>query len=455
VLPLTALDIKVHGIRLNALVQVLCELGRVERLDELGMNGPLLASAGAHSLFHCLFGRDALRMATDLLEDFPKVAHSTLFELARLQGVTNNPRGDEEPGRILHEYRHPDDPHAIRLSAAGWDFPYYGAVDTTPQWINLLGAYCARYGTAILDEPVTDRLWRSFTVRDTLLSALGWIVGRMDDPIAGGYVWVRRATPHGILNQVWEDSHDSYYHADGTLFDPARPFAPIAVQGYAYDALMTAARLLSDAPGELPFDPAWLLERAGRLRRQVLAEFWLDDLGTFAQALSVEADGRLRPARVVASSAGHLLDGTILAGDDATAQRTALVQRLARPDMLSGAGIRTKSTTAARFRAGAYHNGSSWPMDTGVIADGLRRWGFASAADALELRILSGCRLTGGFPEFLRGEPDGRIAVNTEIVDTIVDGVPNRLEQPPQANQGWTATRVWRILRRRGAIALR
>jgi glycogen debranching enzyme len=454
VLPLTSLDIDVHGIRLNALVQVLCELGRVERLSDLGSNGPLLASAGKHSLFHCLFGRDAIRMAADLLDDFPKVAHSTLFELARLQGVVHNPRGDEEPGRILHEYRHPDDPHAIRLAEFGWEFPYYGAVDSTPQWINLLAAYCARYGNAILDEAVTDRLWRSMTVRDALLSALAWIVSRLDDPMSGGYLWVRRATPQGIVNQVWEDSSDSYHHADGTLFDPTLPYAPVAVQGYTYDALLAAAGLLNASPGALPFEPAWLSERAARLRQQVLSDFWQPDLGTFAQALSIEADGTRGAARVVASSAGHLLEGSLLAGDDAARQRSALIRRLACADLLGGAGIRTKSTRAPRFRAGAYHNGSTWPVDTGVIADGLRRWGHAAAADDLEQRILDGCRVTGGFPEFLRGDPDGRIAVNTEIVDAIVDGVPNRLEQPPQANQGWTATRVWRILRRRGALAV-
>jgi len=141
----------------DSLSQTLCELGRVDRVAELGTNGPLLASAGAHSLFHCLFGRDALRMADDLLHDFPSVARATLLDLARLQGVRNNPRGEEEPGRILHEFRAPDDPHAIRLSASGWDFPYYGAVDTTPQWINLLGAYCRRQGVEILDEMLTDQ----------------------------------------------------------------------------------------------------------------------------------------------------------------------------------------------------------------------------------------------------------------------------------------------------------
>ena len=446
--------VEVDGIRLDALVRVLCELGRVERLADLGTNGPLLASAGRESLFHCLFGRDSIRMAMDLLDDFPAVARTTLLDLARLQGVANNARGEEEPGRVLHEFRAPDDPHCAALTASGWDFPYYGSVDATPQWINLLGAYCNAHGTALLDEPLTDRAWRSITLRDSLLSALGWIVGRMDDPACPGYVWVRRAGPHGIANQVWEDSWDSYYHADGSIFDFTRPYAPVAVQGYAYDALLAGAELLERAPGMLPFDPEWLRGRADRLRQQVLAEFWQNDLGTFAQALTVEPDGSRRPARVVASSAGHLLTSRLLDGPEAAHRRQRLIARLGEPDLLGGAGIRTKSTSAPRFCAGSYHNGSIWPMDCAVIADGLRRHGAERAAHDLEQRVLDACRMAGGFPEFFRGDPDGSIAVNRDIVDVVVDGVPNRLEQPPQANQGWTATCVWRMLRNRKALAV-
>lgn len=437
----------------NVLIRTLCDLGRVDRLADLGTRGPLLASAGADSLFHCLFGRDSLRMAEDLLKDFPRLARATLLTLAALQGVRDNVRGEEEPGRILHEFRGPDDPHFARMSAAGWDFPYYGAVDTTPQWVNLLGAYCARHGLDILDEQLTDRLWRSITVRDSLLAALAWIVGRIDDPIGGGYLWVRRAGPHGIQNQVWEDSSDSYYHADGSLFDVTQPYAPVAVQGYAYDALLIGADLLERSPGPLPFEGEWLRARARRLREQVLSHFWQADMGTFAQAMTFESNGQVRPARVVASSAGHLLASRLLDGRDASAHRTALIARLGQPDLLGGAGTRTKSTTAPRFRAGAYHNGSVWPMDTGVIADGMRRRGAHRAANDLDQRTLDGCHQVGGFPEFFRGEPEGSVRVNHEVVDTVVGGVANRLEQPPQAYQGWTATRVWRILRRRGQIA--
>jgi glycogen debranching enzyme len=185
----------------------------------------------------------------------------------------------------------------------------------------------------------------------------------------------------------------------------------------------------------------------------VLTHFWQPDLGTFALALTIEPDRRCRPARVVASSPAHLLASRLLDGDDVRTIRERLVARLLEDDLLAGAGIRTKSTGAARFRAGSYHNGSTWPMDTGVIADGLRRHEFFEQADDLESRIVRGCAAVGGYPEFFRGEPDGSLLVNVETLDVVIDGVPNRLEQPPQRNQGWTATRVWQILRRRGALA--
>jgi glycogen debranching enzyme len=416
-------------------------------------------------------------MAFDLLDDFPTVARATLLALARLQGVHRNPRAEEEPGRILHEDRPPDDALLPGLEQV-WSFPYYGSVDSTPQWINLLAAYTARAGDDILSVEIVDRLGRRVTVLDSLLAALGWMLGRLDDPAGGGYLWVRRMLPDGIANQVWEDSGDSYYHADGTLFDFTYPYAPVAVQGYAYDALLGAAEILArsresgvrcqvgpgaSASGPAPSAAGWLA-RATELRARFLHDFWQPDLGTFALALTFDVPGQTttngqtttdgqtttagrahgRPARVIASSPGHLLASRLLDDDDVAEVRDRLIRRLFEDDLLAGAGIRTRAIGSARFRPGSYHNGSVWPMDTGVIADGLRRHGQAALADDLEARIVRACTEVGAFPEFFRGEPDGRIAVNTATVDKIVDGVLNRLEQPPQPYQGWTATRVWR-----------
>lgn len=192
--------------------------------------------------------------------------------------------------------------------------------------------------------------------------------------------------------------------------------------------------------------------RAADVRARTLRDFWQPDLGTFALALTFDDLGQARPARVVASRPGHLLASRLLDGDDVAPIRARLIARLFGDDLLAGAGIRTRAVGSARFRAGSYHNGSTWPVDTGVIADGLRRHGEAATADELERRVLAGCAAVGGFPEFFRGDPDGRLAVNTTTLDQIVDGVLNRLEQPPRANQGWTVTRVWRSLRRRGTI---
>jgi glycogen debranching enzyme len=436
------------------LTRVLCELGEVDDVRDLGTRGPLMASAEADSLFHCLFGRDAIRMAMDLLEEFPTVARASLRALASLQGVRTNSRSEEEPGRVLHEHRRLDDPRAIRLSKV-WDWPYYGAIDTTPQWINLAVAYSAVHGMDILEETVTDRLGRRIKLRDSLLAAVEWILRRLDDPAGAGYLWARRALETGNRNQVFEDSSDAFHHVDGTLFDPSRPFAPVAVQGYSYDALLGAAHLLEQSTGPALFAPNELRRRAEHLRAMVLAKFWQPDLRTFAHALTIEVDGSTRPARVVASGPGHLLTSTLLDGPEVASIRESLIARFRESDLLAGAGIRTKSTSDPLFRPGSYHNGSVWPMDTGVIAEGLRRHGCADQADDLETRILRACAEVRSFPEFFRGEVDGGVSININPVTYLRNGEVHFREQPPQMKQGWTVTRVWRILRRRGVSMLR
>jgi glycogen debranching enzyme len=256
---------------------------------------------------------------------------------------------------------------------------------------------------------------------------------------------VLRAQPRGIENQVWEDSYDSHYNESGALFDPEVPYAPVAVQAYAYDALLVGAALTRD-----PAYARHLKGLASVLRHKVLLGFWLPDLRTFSPALVLDP---LHPRlmRVVASSPGHLLASRMLDGDDAAHYRQALVARLLAPDMLAPAGIRTKSTTAPRFNPASYHNGSVWPMDTGIIADGLRQHGYTTEADDLEDRVLRACASVGDFVEFFRGDSD-RIAINHHSLDLEEDGERRRIEQPPQRTQGWTATRVWRVLRRRNLL---
>jgi glycogen debranching enzyme len=447
------------------LPKMLCDLGGVTSLSELGVR-PLVASAGKDSLFNALFGRDSIRMSFDLIDSYPAVAKSTIKALAKLQGVKVNPKSEEEPGRIIHENRDPAELARIREFEPGidkWEFPYYGAIDSTPTFVNLIGEYVKRHGPSILDETVNES---GKTVREAVTAAVGWVEGRLDDKRAGGFLWVQRANPHGIENQILEDSYDSVYDEHGKR--PEGAYAPVAEQGYAYKALMTASALLGKPE---------LAARAEDLKERFIAKFWQDDLGTFAQAVAFDAKGEGRAFRTVASSPGQLLTSGML--DDQPELRDRMIDRLFSPDMLAGPGIRTKSTTAARFLEGGYHNGTVWPTISLEIKDGLLRSAehvrhqanearakgdidgatklsakseelFARAVD-LEDRAIRATAKFPYFPEFFRGSVDGKIRVNEEVVRKEVDGRMNTLEQPPQP-QGWTATAMERILRRRGFI---
>jgi glycogen debranching enzyme len=480
------------------LPQMLCDLGGVDDVSKLGVR-PLVASAGKDSLFNCLFGRDSIRMAIDVIDSHPAVALSTIVELARLQGTKTNDKAEEEPGRIIHEYRDAEGLERIRQFEPDidkWDFPYYGSVDATPAFVMLIGEYVRRFGKEVLDLDVntTKDAKARFgtaprTVRQALDAALSWLEGRMDDPRAGGFLWVQRANPHGIGNQILEDSRDSVYSEDGHIHPTTLPYAPIAEQGYAWRALLDAAAML-EGDERSTHDAAALRARADLLKEQIVRVFWQDDLSTFAQAIGFDERGAGTPMRTIASSPGQLLrTGLLDEGrielDGRTVEvaelRRRLVDRLFQPDMLAGAGIRTKSTRAARFLAGGYHNGTVWPTISLEIKDGLlhcaervtldaekaRAFGdekaaarhtreakdlFAKAHD-LEDRAIRACARFPFFPEFFRGDPDGSIAVNTEVKKGVDrDGHLNTFEQPPQP-QGWTATALDKILRQRQARA--
>ena len=450
------------SIDLPAVRRALCALGRVDDLRHLGHRGPLRPYVGPESDADAIVGRDAIWMAFDLLDQFPCVADTTLLALATLQGVEYDPQTTEEPGRILHERRQPADADTLRLGSRE-PLLTYDAVDTTPQWIRLLAAYTDRAGDSVLSAPIVDRRGRQIILFDCLLAATEWLLARLRDPVGGGYLCVRRSSPPGAAGRVWDDTPDAYGDADSSSFADDELYAPIALQGYAYDALLDAAEIVARHPtplaGRLPerLTPHLLQSWAAGLRARILRDFWQPDLGTFALAAtfdgpgkaSAAARGRIRPVRVVASNPGHLLASRLLDGTDVARLRERLVRRLFEPDLLAGAGLRTRSTGAACFRPGGAHTGAVWPLDTGIVADGLRRHGYDACADELDARLLAACAAVGGFPEYFRGDEDGRIAVNVATIDELVDGALHRLEGPPRSIGGCTVTRVWRIASRR------
>ena len=439
-------------------LEQMIRLTRAQIASEIGKFGPSDASrtlnenAPEHlKLYETLFGRDSLRTAADLIDDYPLLARTTILELARLQGVDYHMAREEEPGRIVHEARTPSDPIAQRLTAErGWGWPYYGTVDATPNYIRTLAAYCnlSEENHAFLAEEYTDRNGDRQTITHSLEMALRWIEHRRAmNP--EGLVEFKSEIATGIENQVWKDSWDAYYHSDGTLANHAQGIASIEVQVATYDALLDAAELF-DAIIDEPKRAKKLRSQAESLKQTILTTFWTDEKGGYF-VLGTDRDdtGTLRQLKLRTSNMGHVLNSRLLDDDNplSTAMRAAVVHQLQTPELLAHSGIRTVATDEFRYRPGAYHNGSVWLWDTYYIAKGLARHGYISQATDLTNRILSAVDETHLFPEYVRGDTADHTSINTQAI-RLWDSIHNRenlVEQPPQEVQAWTVAAILAI----------
>jgi glycogen debranching enzyme len=302
------------------------------------------------------FGRDALITALQLVPFEPGVARSVLRFLAHHVGTVADDFTDQEPGKILHEYRRGEMAACREIPF----IPYYGSVDAPPLFVMLLAAYL-RWTNDL--EGARD-LW------PTAEKVLDWMQAAADER-GKGYLRYMRRSPLGLANQGWKDSHDAVMHASGRLAEP--PIALAEVQGYQYAALCDAAEI-ADVLGRHD-RVASLRERARHLRQRFEADFWMPAESFYALAL--DRDGE--PCRVIASNPSHLLWTRI--ADDAHAELVA--RRLMAPDMFSGWGLRTLASGEQLYNPMSYHNGSVWPHDTAIAVAGLRHYGRNMPALAL------------------------------------------------------------------------
>ncbi|MBW4050755.1 MAG: amylo-alpha-1,6-glucosidase [Proteobacteria bacterium] len=298
--------------------------------------------------FATQFGRDAIIASLQTLWLNPHLAAGVLRFLASTQAQDESAFRDSQPGKILHEMRRGE------MAALG-EVPfgrYYGAVDTTPLFVMLAGAYERHTG----DRKLNDGIWNN------LLAATEWIERRLDDS-STGFLDYARGEQSGLVNQAWKDSHDSMFYADGKF--PRGPLAVVEVQGYAYAALKAMAELAA-VRGDLQRSAAWRA-RAAQLCAAIEDQFWVPELNFYAIAI----DGGGKPCSVRASNAGHLL----YCGVPSEERGAMVVKELLSNRFSSGWGIRTLASGEVRYNPMSYHNGSIWPHDTSLCAAGISRYG--------------------------------------------------------------------------------
>ena len=351
-------------------------LGASALLD--GAEGEWLAPAAGFPLYPAFFGRDALTAAWQGLVLDGGLLEATLTRLGRLQGTAVVPERDEEPGRLVQQVRLGP---LARLGKT--PFGRYYADQASP--LMFVVAVAQLYGWTGRDD-LLDRHW------DAARRALDW-ARDYGDADGDGYIEYLTKAEQGPRHQGWKDSDNAVVWPDGRQVEP--PVAASEVQGYWFAALQLTAALCLLRGHRSEARAYW--GEAEALKERFNRDFWMEEEGTIAGWLK-PGEG---PVMSVTSNAGHCLAAGIV--EDEKVPR--VVERLFRPDLFSGWGIRTLSSENPAYNPLSYHLGSVWAVENGTTALGLRRYGFDTETLQLAGALYDLARLWEGgrIPECVGG----------------------------------------------------
>ena len=88
--------------------------------------------------------------------------------------------------------------------------------------------------------------------------------------------------------------------------------------------------------------------------------------------------------------------------------------------MFTGWGVRSMSANDRGYNPLEYHNGTVWPHDTALVAEGMRRYGFREEASRLAHGLLDAAAAFGSqLPEVFAGFPRDDSGVPVEYPDAL------------------------------------
>ncbi len=331
--------------------------------------------------FLTLFGRDPLMAALLSGLDGAWSAEGALAALRRLQARGRDDWRDAESGKLLHECRRGELARRNRIPFAP---AYYGTHDAPALYcLTLWHAWRWTGDVKLLEAHL-----------ETAKAALRWC-DDLGDRDGDGLLEYATRSSRGYYNQSWKDAGDAVVHANGRIAE--LPLATVELQGYLFAARLAMAELLA-ALGEQA-EAERLRQQASGLREMVEESYWMEQEEYYAFAL----DGQKRQVASISSNPGHLL----WCGLPNHTRAAALAERLLKPDLFSGWGLRTLSSENPAYNPLSYQRGSVWPHDTLLAAAGLWRYGHYEKASTLIRAILeaAGAFEEARLPELFCGLP--------------------------------------------------
>ena len=379
------------------------------RLFDLDVGEDAWTMAAGLPMYVALYGRDALTAGWQAGLLGPEMMHGVLRTLSRHRGRRKNDWRDEQPGRMLHEM-HTGPLAALNFNPHGRSF---GSITTSALYPFIVAELWHWTGDRKMVAPLIE----------PALAALRWL-DRYGDLDGDGFYEYKTRSAAGVANQAWKDSWDAIVDESGRVLQA--PIATCEEQGFAYISKLHFAELL------------WWLGRRDQARAlyrqaQDLKErfndvFWDDEQRTYVLAL----DAKKRQVRSVASNAGHCL-ATAIAASDRVEQ---VADRLFRPDLFTGWGIRTLSANHPSYNPYSYHLGSVWPVEHGTFALGFMRYGLHNHAEQLA-----------------RAQFEAAALFDFHRLPELFSGHPRDADHPfpavyPNANspQAWSASTIYCLL---------